>query len=244
MCAGDIVHPVGRIPAERRCPARPKDDADGGASALFVHGCDRRHGNVAPMGLNTDNAIDGLQGVHFTYCNRSRILLSMVDSLLRFSGAPHPRRVLSFGASTGVEAVEAQAFFPLAEVAGYDVSASSIALGARRYAGYCNCAGHPLTLTSERARLPPRHFDLILANEMLGFTPIAPSVFEDLLEELVALAAPGATLAFTISENFMQWESHREILNTLVLGTWRKFGRECVTLRAVQMTSMFVCRVP
>ena len=63
-----------------------------------------------------------------------------------------------------------------------------------------------------------------------------------LLDDLVSLVRPGGLLEFTIDDvHFMPY--HTDLLNTLVMGTWERFGGECVTLRAIAMLTVYVCRV-
>jgi len=220
-------------------------------NAKFVHGCNLGgtfHYDAVQFALDLKQNITGsLNQAHFTFCNRSKVIIdvleSFIDSLSFHSLSFQPLRILSFASSVGMEMAELQAHFPDASIAGYDIDSEVINEGRKSYGTFCNCDGMQFEFFSDRFALRNRSFDLVLANNFLGFRPISQTALDHTLDSLMALVKPGGLLELSI------FERHGYLprtLHTLLTGVWRKYHEmgQCVPLRAVNLLTLFVCWAP
>jgi hypothetical protein len=141
---------------------------------------------------------------HSSTCGRTKTILDSMQQMIVTQGwsCPEwkelPRTVLSFGCSVGIEAEEAKARFPMAEVMGYDIDASTVARARRR-----TNPGLNISFFSRLTELPERSFDLILVNNVL-YNKMSTSDFRKFFQQLLGLLTPkGGLLELQVYDSTM-----------------------------------------
>lgn len=142
---------------------------------------------------------------HSSTCQRTKTILDSVQQMVSTQSwscpdwSEQPKKVLSFGCSVGIEAEEAKARFPMAEVLGYDIDASTIAKAKRR-----TNPGLNISFFSRLPELPEQGFDLILVNNVL-YNKMSTTDFRKFFQQLLGLLNPkSGLLELQIYDNALQ----------------------------------------
>lgn len=141
---------------------------------------------------------------HSSTCGRTKAILDGMQQMIVTQGwscpdwTEPPRTVLSFGCSVGIEAEEAKARFPMTEVMGYDIDASTVARARRR-----TNPGLNISFFSRLTELPERTFDLILVNNVL-YNKMSTTDFRKFFQQLLGLLRPkGGLLELQVYDSTM-----------------------------------------
>lgn len=127
-----------------------------------------------------------------SWCNRTKRILDAYEGLMQVlakdvcptAWTVNPKKLLSFGCSIGIEAEEARARYPAAQIFGFDVNADVVKKAQQRTKSELN-----ITFVSKVEDLEPKSFDLIMVNNVL-YKFMSPSQFRVFMRQALSLLNP------------------------------------------------------
>jgi len=127
-----------------------------------------------------------------SWCNRTKRILDAYEGLMQVLAKDvcptawnvNPKKLLSFGCSIGIEAEEARARYPAAQIFGFDVNADVIKKAQQRTKSELD-----ITFVSKVEDLEPKSFDLIMVNNVL-YNAMSPSQFRAFMQQALSLLNP------------------------------------------------------